>query len=133
MSHTSYLLQVTWRHDEHRIEAETLDRVDRSPRDQQFKHVSEIKLSGCDRRLTCCHVALFGAWIFVKRTMIAARVDRAIEAVQPTSPIRRPREARSASHHEDHGSIGFRSDGHVKRDLPLFVKIVGASDSNQTA
>ena len=83
-SHTVSLLQVTWRHNERRVEAETLDRVDRSPRDQQLRHVSEIKLSGCDRRLTCCHMALFGAWIFLERTMIAARVDRAIEAVQPT-------------------------------------------------
>ena len=42
------------------------------------------RLSGYDRRLTRCHVELFGAWILLERTMILARVDRAIETVQPT-------------------------------------------------
>ena len=90
-----------------------IDRVDPSPPNRQIKHVPEIKLSGCDRRLTCCHMALFRAWIFLEWTTIAARVDRAIKAIQPTWL--------------------HRSNGHVKRDSSLFVKIAGASDFDQMA
>ena len=44
-SHTVFLLQNTWLRDEPRIEAKTLDCVDRSPRDQQLGHVLKIRIS----------------------------------------------------------------------------------------
>ena len=44
-SHKVLTLQVTWWHDGRRIEAGTLDRVDRSPRDQQLTHVLIICIS----------------------------------------------------------------------------------------
>ena len=46
MAHTVLTLQVMWRHGGRRIEAGTLDRVDRSPCDQQLTHV--LKICICD-------------------------------------------------------------------------------------
>ena len=45
-SHTIFLLQDTWLRDKRRIKAETLDHVDRSPRNQQLGHVLKIRISG---------------------------------------------------------------------------------------
>ena len=44
-SHTVLHVQDAWRHGGRRIEAETLDRVDRSPRDQQLTHLLKICIS----------------------------------------------------------------------------------------
>ena len=44
-SHTVFLLQDMWLRYERRIEAKTLDRMDRSPREQQLGHVLKIRIS----------------------------------------------------------------------------------------
>ena len=60
-SHTVLPVQDAWRHGGRRIEAETLDRVDRSPRDQQSNTCSIRGVSEDDERLTFRHVASQGA------------------------------------------------------------------------
>ena len=62
MSHTSYLLQVTWTRGERRIQAQTIDRVNPSPRNPPSTHVllKEDKWSLIER-LTARHVASWEA------------------------------------------------------------------------
>ena len=51
-SHTIFLLQVTWPHRMCRIQAQTIDRVNPSPRDPPSTHVLKIQISGFDEKLT---------------------------------------------------------------------------------
>ena len=68
-SHTVLTLQVTWRHDERRIEVGTLDRVDRSPRDQHQNTCLKKSLSST---LDARHVAERGAPIVIGRLQLFA-------------------------------------------------------------
>ena len=124
MSHTVLTLQVMWRHGGRRIEAGTLDRVDRSPRDQHQNTCLKICLSST---LDVRHVAERGAPIVIGRLQLFT-----IGGTTRSSDFHR-----TAAISRD-GSIVDRDPIFIRRQRIVFVfslssRESGASDSNLTA